>query len=258
VASAGTLGGVLDGRVAFVTGGSGGLGRAIASLLASRGANVAVADLPDRFAEASEVARALPGEALAVRCDVRAPASIRSAVDEAVATLGGLDIMVCNAGVNVRRASLEVSESDWDAVLDVNLRGVFFTAQAAGRQMVAQGRGGKIVSIASIMGLVASSRSGAAYCSSKAGVVNLTRALAVEWAEFRIQVNAVAPTYSPTPLTAGLFQDSALLESVLERTPNHQLASPESIAEAVAFLASPAADMITGVTLPVDGGWTAW
>jgi NAD(P)-dependent dehydrogenase (short-subunit alcohol dehydrogenase family) len=166
--------------------------------------------------------------------------------------------MVCNAGVNVRRASLEVSEEDWDAVVDVNLRGVFFSAQAAGQHMVRQGRGGKVVCIASIMGLVASSRSGAAYCASKAGVVNLTRALAIEWAEHNIQVNAVAPTYAPTPLTEGLFQDEGLLASVLERTPNHKLATPESIAEAVAFLASPAADMITGVTLPVDGGWTAW
>jgi 2-dehydro-3-deoxy-D-gluconate 5-dehydrogenase len=256
--SADTLRGVLDGKVAFVTGGTGGLGKAIATLLAERGANVAVADLEDRVSQASELAAGLPSKCVGVRCDVRAPSSIQEAVAEAVINLGGLDIMVCNAGVNVRLPSLKVSESDWDSVLDVNLRGVFFSAQAAGRQMVRQGRGGKIVSIASIMGLVASARSGAAYCASKAGVVNLTRALAVEWAEYGIQVNAVAPTYSPTQLTAGLFQDPALLESVLERTPNHRLAPPESIAEAVAFLASPAADMITGVTLPVDGGWTAW
>jgi 2-deoxy-D-gluconate 3-dehydrogenase len=166
--------------------------------------------------------------------------------------------MVCNAGLNVRTTSLEVTEEAWDTVLDVNLRGVFFSAQAAARHMVRQGRGGKVVSIASIMGLVASPRSSVAYCASKAGVVNMTRALAIEWAEHNIQVNAVAPTYVRTPLTEALFADPAMLEGVLERTPNHRLATTEDIAEAVAFLASPAASMITGVTLPVDGGWTAW
>jgi 2-deoxy-D-gluconate 3-dehydrogenase len=124
--------------------------------------------------------------------------------------------------------------------------------------MVRQGHGGKIVSIASIMGLVASARSSAAYCASKAGVVNLTRALAIEWAEHGIQVNSVAPTYARTPLTEAVFQDQSIVDAILERTPNKQLATPEAIAEAVAFLASSAADMITGVTLPVDGGWTAW
>ena len=184
--------------------------------------------------------RACPGEALAVALDVRQPTSISAAVDETVNTLGGLDIMVCNAGLNVRGPALEVTEEGWDTVLDVNLKGVFFSAQAAARQMVRQGRGGKVVSIASIMGLVASARSSAAYCASKAGVVNLTRALAIEWAEHDIQVNAVGPTYVRTPLTEPLFSDPALLEAVLERTPNHRLATTEDIAEAVAFLASPA------------------
>jgi 2-deoxy-D-gluconate 3-dehydrogenase len=175
-----------------------------------------------------------------------------------VAALGGLDVMVCNAGVNVRTPALELTEAAWDTVLDVNLRGVFFTAQAGAAEMVRQGRGGKIVSIASIMGLVGSPKRSAAYCASKAGVVNLTRALAVEWAEYGIQVNAVAPTFARTALTEGLFEDQAVVDFILERTPNKQLATPESIAEAVAFLCSAGADMITGVTLPVDGGWTAW
>jgi NAD(P)-dependent dehydrogenase (short-subunit alcohol dehydrogenase family) len=243
---------VFEGRVAFVTGATGGLGGAIARLLAERGARVVFADLPERLPDVDG------DENISVACDVRDPNSIREAVQETVRVLGSLDIMVCNAGLNVRKASLEVTESDWDTVLDVNLRGVFFSAQAGARQMVAQGRGGKIVSIASIMGLVGSARSAAAYCASKAGVVNLTRVLAIEWAEHGIQVNAVAPTYVRTGLTEGLFQDQAILQSILERTPNKQLATPESIAEAVAFLASPGADMITGITLPVDGGWTAW
>jgi NAD(P)-dependent dehydrogenase (short-subunit alcohol dehydrogenase family) len=179
-------------------------------------------------------------------------------VEQAAAQLGSVDIVVCNAGLNVRKPSLEVTADDWDTVLDVNLRGVFFSAQAGARQMVRQGSGGKIVCIASIMGLVGAAISSAAYCASKAGVVNLTRVLAIEWANHNIQVNSVAPTYVRTPLTEAIFAIEAFLQHVLSRTPNGQLATPESIADAVVFLASRRADMITGTTLPVDGGWTAW
>jgi len=245
-------------KVVLVTGATGGMGRAIVSVFASRGAAVAVADVPARKEQSDALAASLPGEAHGVGLDVRDVPSIRGAVEETVNKLGGLDVVVCNAGVNVRGASLDVTPEAWDSVLDVNLRGVFFSAQAAARHMVQRGRGGKVVSIASIMGLVASPRSSTAYCASKAGVVNMTRALAIEWAAHDIQVNAVAPTYVRTPLTEPLFNDPAMLEAVLAQTPNHKLATTEDIAEAVAFLASPAANMITGVTLPVDGGWTAW
>jgi 2-deoxy-D-gluconate 3-dehydrogenase len=247
----------LSDKVAFITGATGGMGRAIAALLAERGARIVVADVPARQAQISEFAATLEG-ALGVGCDVRDAGAIQRAVVDASGALGSVDIMVCNAGLNVRKPALELTEDEWDAVVDVNLRGVFFSAQAAAAQMVRQGRGGKVISIASIMGLVASPRSAAAYCASKGGVVNLTRALAVEWAEFGIQVNAVAPTYARTPLTERIFEEPGVVEGILERTPNKQLVTPESIAEAVAFLASPAADQITGVTLPVDGGWTAW
>jgi NAD(P)-dependent dehydrogenase (short-subunit alcohol dehydrogenase family) len=247
----------LVGKVAFITGGTGGLGQAMVAAFAAQGAAVVVADLADRAARADDLARSLPS-ATAVSIDVRHAESIRGAVQQAVDRLGSIDVMVCNAGLNVRKPTLEVTEDDWDAVLDVNLRGVFFSAQAAAKQMVAQGRGGKIVSIASIMGLVGSIRSSAAYCASKAGVVNLTRALAIEWATHNIQVNAVAPTFVLTPLTEDIFANQEFLDSVLSRTPNGKLATPQSIADAVVFLASPQADMITGITLPVDGGWTAW
>jgi 2-deoxy-D-gluconate 3-dehydrogenase len=249
--------GSLAGKVAFVTGAAGGLGRAMANALATNGAAVAMADLPARAGELDECARQLP-RAMGVSIDVTDSTSIQKAVREVAARFGSVDVMVCNAGVNVRKPTLEVTEADWDAVLDVNLRGVFFSAQAGAAQMVKQGSGGKIVSIASIMGLVGGSGSSAAYCASKAGVVNLTRVMAIEWANHNIQCNAVAPTYVRTPLTEGIFENEDFLQSVLTRTPNGKLATPQSIADAVVFLSSPRADMITGITLPVDGGWTAW
>jgi NAD(P)-dependent dehydrogenase (short-subunit alcohol dehydrogenase family) len=232
------------------------LGRAIASAFAAEGVAVALADLPGRSAELDAMAREL-GNAIGVHVDVRQPDTLQSAIEATVQQLGSLDVMVCNAGLNVRKPSLEVTEADWDTVLDVNLRGVFFSAQAGARQMIRQGSGGKVVCIASIMGLVA--RGGAAaYCASKAGVVNLTRVLGIEWAEHNIQVNSVAPTFVRTALTEGIFSDESFLQFVLRQTPNGKLATPEDIANAVVFLSSRRADMITGTTLPVDGGWTAW
>ncbi len=151
---------------------------------------------------------------------------------------------------------MEVTEADWDAVLDTNLKGVFFCSQAVGKEMIKQ-RQGKIVNVASINGLVGYYRR-APYCSAKAGVVNLTRVLAIEWAPFSVNVNAVAPTFILTPLTEPTLNDPTFRDDILNRTPLRRLGRPEDVVGAVVYLASPAADLVTGHTLLVDGGWTAW
>lgn len=248
----------LGGSTALVTGGGTGLGRAIAIALAAHGADVAVTELPGKTELADRTAqdiRSLGRRAAAIALDVTDLRSVGSLVPAVLDQLGHLDILVNNAGLNIQRHALEVSEEDWDRVLDVNLKGLFFCSQAVGRHMVANG-GGRIVNIASQMGLVGYWRR-AAYCSSKAGVVNLTRVLAIEWAQHGITVNAIAPTFVLTPLTEPMFEDAAFKADVLSRIPLGRLAEPDDVANAAVYLASPAAKMITGQTLAVDGGWTA-
>jgi 2-deoxy-D-gluconate 3-dehydrogenase len=248
----------LLGSTALVTGGGTGLGRAIAIALASHGADVALTELPGKTELAEGTAdeiRALGRRAAAVALDVTDLRSVGALVPAVLHQLGRLDVLVNNAGLNIQRHALEVSEEDWDRVLDVNLKGLFFCSQAVGRHMVGNG-GGRIVNIASQMGLVGYWRR-AAYCSSKAGVVNLTRVLAIEWAQHGITVNAIAPTFVLTPLTEPMFQDAAFKADVLSRIPLGRLAEPDDVANAAVYLASPAAKMITGQTLAVDGGWTA-
>jgi len=242
----------LRGKRTLVTGATGGLGWAIARALHARGAELV---LTGRREDALEELRAELGDGVhTLPFDLAGAASAAGLAEQA----GEVDVLVANAALPGSGRYDDFSADEMDRALDVNLRGVFFSAQAGAAQMVRQGHGGKIVNIASIMGLVGSATSSVAYCASKGGVVNLTRVLAIEWASHNIQVNGVAPTFVRTPLTAGVFQNEAFLASVLSRTPNGKLATPEAIADAVVFLASPRADMITGTTLPVDGGWTAW
>jgi 2-deoxy-D-gluconate 3-dehydrogenase len=248
----------LEGKVALVTGAGSGIGKATAIALAEAGADCAISELPERMADLEPVCQAI--EKLGRRAaplPLRLPEleSIGAFVEGAVRELGRVDILVNNAGINTPRPALEVSEEEWDRILGVNLKGVFFAAQRAAREMIRTG-GGRIVNIASMNGVVGYYKR-AAYCASKAGVVNLTRVLAIEWAEHQINVNAVGPTFILTPLTQSTFDDPKMRADLLSRIPLGRVGQPGDVASAVVFLAGPGASMITGHTLLVDGGWTA-
>ena len=253
--------GALAGKVAIVTGAGGGIGQAIATELAAAGARVAITELPGKLSLADEAAaeiRAGGGDARSFPLDVRDLRSVDALVAAVVAEpgFGGrIDLLVNNAGVNVRQAAFEVTEEAWDAVLDTNLKGLFFVAQRVGRRMRDQDpAGGAIVNLSSIMGL-AGYKDRAAYCSSKAGVVNLSRVLAFEWAPFNIRVNALCPTFVMTPMTAPLLSDPVAGGDLLARTPLGRFAEPADVAQAALYLAT--APMVTGHALAVDGGWLA-
>ena len=248
----------LEGKVAVVTGAGSGIGRAVAIAVAEAGADCVPCEHPDRLDRLEPVCeeiRETGREAYPTSLSLPDIRSIDAMVDHAVSEAGRIDILVNNAGINIPSDALDVTEEEWDAVLDVNLKGLFFTSQRVARVMK-DNNGGKIVNMASQNGVVAYYRR-AAYCSSKAGVVNLTRVLAVEWAEHKINVNAVGPTFILTPLTQSTFDDPALCEDLISRIPVGRVGQPEDVTGAVVFLASPAAAMITGHTLLVDGGWTA-
>jgi NAD(P)-dependent dehydrogenase (short-subunit alcohol dehydrogenase family) len=242
-----------------VTGGARGIGRATASALAEAGAVIVIADLDaGDCAEAVAEIAALGGRAWAHAVDVTREESVEALFAEAVAREGRIDILVNNAGIAIRRPAVEHSLDDWNKVVAVNMTGMFLCARSVARHMIARGAGGAIVNVASIMGLSGGGLyPNISYQTSKGAVVNMTRALAVEWAPHRIRVNAVAPTYVRTRLTAGLFETPELTARIEAMTPLGRLAEPEDVAAAIAFLASPAAGMITGHVLPVDGGFLA-
>ena len=246
----------LEGRVALVTGASRGIGRGLVDALAAAGATVAITarSIADADAVAAQVVGA-GGAASAHALDVNDVTSIGEAVDEVVGRHGRLDILVANAGLGANHPALEVTEHDWDEMMGVNARGMFFTAQAAGRVMVAQGSG-RIIALSSQASLVGI-RDHAVYCASKGAVNQIVRVLALEWGSLGVTVNAVAPTFIYTPGTAERLDDPDYRQAVIERIPIGKVGTIADVAGAVIYLASDAAAMVNGTILPVDGGWTA-
>jgi 2-deoxy-D-gluconate 3-dehydrogenase len=247
----------LQGKVALVTGASQGLGQAMAVALAEAGADVAGLDRTPNCDETRAQVEALGRRFLTLSVDLLAAsaADLHRTVTQVVETLGRLDILVNNAGIIRRAPALEFSEEDWDSVITINQRAVFFLSQAAGRVMKAQG-GGKIINVASMLsfqgGILVPS-----YTASKSAVAGLTRALANEWAAYNINVNAIAPGYMATANTAPLRADADRSQSILARIPAGRWGKPDDLKGIVVFLASEAASYLYGAIIPVDGGWMA-
>ena len=247
----------LDGKVALVTGAARGLGQGIALGLAEAGADVAALDIVS-LDETGEMVQNEGRDFHAMNVDLlKTDAQLAAdVVEDCVSSLGRLDILVNNAGIIRRAPALEFGEEDWEAVIKINLSAAFYLSQAVARHFDEEGRGGKIINTASVLsyegGVIVPS-----YSASKAGIANLTRALANEWAPLGINVNAIAPSYFTTELTSALREDVDRSEALLVRLPAGRFGEPEDLKGAAVFLASDAADYVHGTVLPVDGGWLA-
>ena len=247
----------LHGKVALVTAAARGLGRAIALALAEAGADVALG-LREMTADGGLTAEvtARGQRALPLQMDMTRPQQISQAVEQTVRHFGRLDILVNNAGIAPDNLAENVTEEDFDRTLAINLKGTFLACQAAGRVMIQQ-KSGCIINMSS-QAAFAALPTESIYCMTKAGIVHLTKCLAVEWGKYNILVNAVAPTFIHTPGTENALADPAFRQDVVERIAGlHRIGEPIEVAGAVVFLASPAASLITGHTLVIDGGWTA-
>ena len=245
----------LSGKVAMVTGCSAGLGQGMAVALAQAGADIVGVNTSAPTTTATAVT-AIGRRFHAIRANLADISCVQPIVDEACQAFGRLDILVNNAGIIRRENALNFSEKDWDDVINLNLKTVFFLSQAAARRFIAQDSPGKIINIASMLSFQGGIRV-PSYTASKSGVLGLTRLLACEWASKRINVNAIAPGYMATDNTAALRADEQRNAEILERIPANRWGAPEDLAGPVVFLASPASDYVNGYTLAVDGGWLA-
>ena len=244
----------LSGRVAIVTGANTGIGQGIALALAGAGADIALVGRSPAE-ETAEKIRETGRRAAIIGADLSTIAPVGDLVSRTLDELGGLDILVNNAGIIRRADSVDFTEADWDAVIDTNLKTLFFLCQAAGRHMIAQGRG-KIINIASMLSFQGGIRV-PSYTASKSGVAGLTRLLANEWAAKGVNVNAIAPGYIATNNTTALQADEVRNRQILERIPAGRWGDPSDLAGAAVFLASSASDYVQGHILAVDGGWLA-
>lgn len=239
-----------DGQVAIVTGGAGGFGEAIVEELYNRGAIVYIFDY--NLDGATKVAQRLnPEKVFPVQMDIYKVEEIEKSVSTVIEKSNRIDILVNNAGTSAGKPAVDVTEDDWDKIMNLNVKGTFFLTKFVGKQMVDNG-GGKIVNVASVNALVAENNT-VVYSTSKGAVASITKLLAREWARYGVRVNAVAPCYGRTPLTELLFQDEKLYNGIIKGIPARRLVTPEEVAEAVTFLLSDKMKIVTGVVMPLDG-----
>ncbi|MGB3680908.1 MAG: SDR family oxidoreductase [Rubrobacteraceae bacterium] len=250
----------LDGKTAIVTGGGRGLGQYMAEALSDAGANVVICSRKlEPLQDVQEEIRARGGKALAVACDVTDPEDVERVVSEAEENFGAVDVLVNNSGATWGAPAAEMPVEKFDQVVRVNVRGTFLMSQAVGRRMIERGSGGTIVNISSVAGLVGGDpdyMQTVGYNTSKGAVISMTRDLATSWAPHGITVNAIAPGWFPTRMSSGLIENFE--ERMLDGIPLHRFGNPEDLKGVIIFLASPAASYVTGQTVVVDGGATAW
>lgn len=245
----------LDGKVAIVTGVSRGLGRAMAIALAKAGANIVGVGLSDMSATEEEI-RKCGREFLGIHADLTSTDKVDEIVEKTVEKFKRVDILVNNSGTIVREDAIHYTEEDWDKILNLNLRTLFFLSQKVAKEFIEEGAGGKIINIASMLSFQGGIRV-PAYTASKSGVMGLTKALANEWAKYNINVNAIAPGYMETDNTKEIREDESRCAEILNRIPAQRWGTPEDLAGAVVFLASNASNYVNGHILAVDGGWLA-
>ncbi len=247
----------LTGQVAVVTGAGNGIGKACALALAASGAQVALLDIsPSALDQTQAEISSLGGSSTTYLCDVSKVTAINESYKDIIEYYGKIDIAVNSAGVNVQQRGEDVTEEAWDKVMGINAKGVFFCCQAAGSIMMKQNKG-KIINIGSAMSVVGYVKR-SAYCASKGAVAQFSKVLAGEWAPYNITINTVAPTFINTPFTEPMFKDVEFKEDVERRILLNRIGEVRDVTGTVLFLASDAADFITGSIVMVDGGWTAW